>query len=265
MGERAPYSRVYWSIVDDPKFERVFDDDHHLATWLRLLIAADAIWPASPSMPVSARRASVKTLSDVGLVDLQANHRYRIHGLDAERGRRKDAATTRGPSGNQTVPEPNPVSSPDGPSRTRDAILGSSSDVSSLLGSASAREGLPNIDPATVEVVERLTGRSILQGGAKQLTELDRLCQDHGGETVRGALERIASGHEHLTLRQLVWPAMKLLEPMPSSRDVELADRQAEQDKHNDRVFEGMLARRMESWRRGVWHEEWGPEPGAAA
>jgi len=91
MTERA-YCRVYYSIKDDPKFEGIREDDHHLATWLRLLMAADAIWPASPDLPASARRASVRALVAAGLVDLLPGSRYRIHGLDAERGARRELA-----------------------------------------------------------------------------------------------------------------------------------------------------------------------------
>lgn len=110
MSERAAYSRVYWSIVDDPKFVSIYDDDHHLAAWLRVLLIADQAHPASAHLPTNVRRASVKALADAGLIDLQPNHRYRVHGLDAERERRKIAATSRGPAG-----QPPPTGSgPDG-------------------------------------------------------------------------------------------------------------------------------------------------------
>lgn len=108
MSERAPYSRVYWSIVDDPKFVPIYDDDHHMATWLRLLIAADALWPASCPIPGNARKSSVSALVKAGLIDLGTGYRFRVHGLDAERGRRRDAARTppkRGPNGTHTEPE----------------------------------------------------------------------------------------------------------------------------------------------------------------
>ena len=91
MTERA-YCRVYYSIKDDTKFDTIREDDHHLATWLRLLMVADALWPASPDLPASARRTSVKALVDAELIDLLPGRRYRIRGLDAERGARREAA-----------------------------------------------------------------------------------------------------------------------------------------------------------------------------
>lgn len=91
MNERANYSRVYWTIVDDPKFAAIFDDDHHLAGWLRMLLIADQAYPASGHLPTNVRRSSVKALADAGLVDLVADHRFRIHGLDAERAMRSQS------------------------------------------------------------------------------------------------------------------------------------------------------------------------------
>jgi len=112
MSERAAYSRVYWSIVDDPKFISIYDDDHHLASWLRLLLIADQAHPASAHLPANVRRQSVTALADCGLIDL-SGQRYRVHGLDAERERRRLAATnrpptTRDPSGTRPVPERDP-------------------------------------------------------------------------------------------------------------------------------------------------------------
>lgn len=90
--ERDPYSRVYWRAIDDPKFANVWDDDHALAAWLRLLVAADMAWPASATLYHGIRRSALKALTDAGLVDMQTGGRYRIHGLDRERNARSDAA-----------------------------------------------------------------------------------------------------------------------------------------------------------------------------
>jgi len=87
-----PYVRVYYSIIGDPKFASVYSDDHHLAWWLRLLLGADAIWPAPAPIPMGIRKGSLAELVRVGLVDMVGPHHYRIHGLDAERNRRSDAA-----------------------------------------------------------------------------------------------------------------------------------------------------------------------------
>ena len=88
--DRAPYSRVYHAIVDDPKFAAVYDDDRRLATWLRLLIVAEQAHPASAYIPTGTNRAAVTSLVDAGLIDLGSGSRFRIHGLDAERERRSE-------------------------------------------------------------------------------------------------------------------------------------------------------------------------------
>lgn len=89
MSDRAPYSRVYWSIVDDPKFADIYDDDRRLATWLRLLILADQSYPASAGIPLGTNQKALAALVDAGLVDRGTGNRFRIHGLDAERAKRR--------------------------------------------------------------------------------------------------------------------------------------------------------------------------------
>ena len=101
MSERQPYSRVYWSIIDDPKFATIYDNDHHLAAWLRLLLTHDQAHPSSGHVPAVIQRASLRALCDAGLIDV-TGRRFRVHGLDAERERRRIAATTRGPNGTRT-------------------------------------------------------------------------------------------------------------------------------------------------------------------
>jgi hypothetical protein len=94
-----PYCRVYWEAIDDPKFRDVWDDDGRLAWWLRLLVAADMAWPASANIPRRVKQPVLDSLVAAGLVDLENGDRYRIHGLDAERGGRArmaaDAAAAR--------------------------------------------------------------------------------------------------------------------------------------------------------------------------
>jgi hypothetical protein len=104
-----PYSRVYWEALDDPKFVDVWDDDHRLATWLRLLIAADMAWPASAALYHGVHRGSLKWLCDVYLVDMQPRGRYRIHGLDKERDARARKAANAAQSRYDRDAEPLPT------------------------------------------------------------------------------------------------------------------------------------------------------------
>jgi hypothetical protein len=83
-----PYVRVYYRIIDDERFTTVFDDDHRLACWLRLLLIADGTYPAPAPIPAGVKRAALGHLVDVGLVELAPGGRFRIHGMEAERGSR---------------------------------------------------------------------------------------------------------------------------------------------------------------------------------
>ena len=66
----GPYARLYLSLIDDEKFETIYDNDHHFAAWCRLLMIAEAAWPASGHLPRSTRRASIRALTDAGLIDI---------------------------------------------------------------------------------------------------------------------------------------------------------------------------------------------------
>jgi hypothetical protein len=100
MSDRK-YARVYHEIVDDPKFRRVYDDDAALATWLRMLLIADAMYPASAPMP--AETPAIAVLIRAGLVKRRPGNRYIVTGLEREREMRsqygRNAAAVRWQSG----------------------------------------------------------------------------------------------------------------------------------------------------------------------
>lgn len=120
MTATGPYVKVYQSIVDDPQFARVYGNDHALATWLRMLLIADAMWPASA--PMTSRNPTVRLLIDVGLVLQRPGNRYSIRGLDAERERRsaygRNAAAVRWQSERNAEVMPNRAEQ----SRTKQSI-----------------------------------------------------------------------------------------------------------------------------------------------
>jgi hypothetical protein len=122
-----PYSRVYWKVRSDERFVGIYSDDHHFATWVRLLIAAEAAWPEPADIPSTARRASLRALSDAGIIVLLDAGLFRVHGLDAERMRRQERAATAasarwmltGPVSNADGMQTHPVSNADGMPRAR--------------------------------------------------------------------------------------------------------------------------------------------------
>lgn len=125
------------------------------------------------------------------------------------------------------------------------------------------RAGLPNLTPEAIAVLEDKTGRPWSQAGDKQLGEYDRLVGDHGLERVAAAFDEVCqSMDERPTARQLVWPAMKAIEPMPSLRVVAEEADDEEQKARDRRRNEAVWNRRLE-WHRntGQWDDAWGPEP----
>ena len=88
----GPYSRIYWSVMDDTKFDDIRADMRHFGTWSLMLVVADMAYPAPAYIPPTAPKRSVQALVDAGLVDLLPGFRFRVHGLDAERGRRSQRA-----------------------------------------------------------------------------------------------------------------------------------------------------------------------------
>lgn len=88
-----PYSRVYHSVVDDPKFAEVFTDDRRLATWLRLLLLADSTYPQPTPLPRSASLAAVRHLVEVGLLSMVGKDHYRVCGMARERDGRSARAS----------------------------------------------------------------------------------------------------------------------------------------------------------------------------
>jgi hypothetical protein len=99
------------------------------------------------------------------------------------------------------------------------------------------REGLPHITAEVQGAGEAITGSGILTAGDKQLTELDRLVETHGADAVIGAFREIGKG----TWRQLVWGAMKRLEPIPAAPSTQ-ESRKAEAEEAERRRWERSLA-----------------------
>jgi hypothetical protein len=87
-----PYSRVYWSVMDDPKFDGIREDVRLFGSWSLMLVVADMAWPAPAFVPPTVPKACAVRLGAVHLIDLLDGHRYRVHGLDAERDKRSHSA-----------------------------------------------------------------------------------------------------------------------------------------------------------------------------
>jgi hypothetical protein len=107
MSERRPYSRVYWSILDDPKFDGIRAKPALLGSWTLLLVLADMAYPSPSFVPPTVTPKALAALANAGVVDCLSGGRYRLHGLQAERERRA-AAATRDPKRFPTAPQEGP-------------------------------------------------------------------------------------------------------------------------------------------------------------
>ena len=87
-----PYSRVYWSVLEDPKFDTIRGDVRLFGSWALMLVVADMAWPVPAFVPPSVPKAAIEQLAQCGLIDLLPGHLFRVHGLAAERERRSHSA-----------------------------------------------------------------------------------------------------------------------------------------------------------------------------
>jgi hypothetical protein len=170
-----PYVRVYYRIIDDPKFADVFDDDSRLACWLRLLLLADGTWPAPAPIPATVRRGPLQHLVRVGLIDLVPGGRFRIHGMDPERGERRakaqKAAATRYGTSSANGEQPQSTSSANAKQLADDTFMHSAPLLSTPLHSApNARESGDEKWTAAL-LVEELTRRTFGFGPGSKVFE----------------------------------------------------------------------------------------------
>jgi hypothetical protein len=87
-----PYSRMYWSVMDDPKFDGVREDVRLFGAWALFLLYADMSYPAPTYRPPTISIGVMNRLVAQGLVDELSGKRYRIHGLASEREMRSHNA-----------------------------------------------------------------------------------------------------------------------------------------------------------------------------
>lgn len=229
MSERAPYSRVYWSVMHDEKFDGIREDPRLVGSWLLLLITADMAYPSPAYLLPTVARSAVARLSEAGLVDLLEGHRYRIHGLDAERERRRSLATTRGPSGTRPGDRPVPVRDPLG-----DQAKQSQAETSRAEAPREDTVG----DPA--EAYWSLTGRFPTE---KPLAWIDDLTRKYGSDaTIRALVKAHTADRDSGTLLGRAQDVLR-----SEARQLDRAERDDEQARLREKRA---VPRVQEPWRQ---------------
>jgi hypothetical protein len=210
------YARLYHRFARE--FPAVYRDDHLLAWWTRLLIVADASWPMRQPIPRAVPGRVLTRLVDEGLV-IPDGDAYTVRGLDAERGRRAEAG--RAGAAMRWQSDGNANASADAmPNRAEQ----------SRTEQSTPRDGLPNLTPEAIRLLESKTGYLASQAGDRQLTEYDRLVGAHPLPDIHAAFTKLNPTGKAMTARQLVWSAVKVLEPFPDTKQLASAEREQENE-----------------------------------
>ncbi len=239
------YSKLYWRFAVE--FEEAFHDDAVLATWCRLLVAADIAYPQPVEVPRRVPEAVLEKLASMKLVKLLPGDRYEIRGMKAERERQRDhakaAATARwkkprnAPSSAprnarrsaQTMPREieskreNIESPPDGEDSMPSSFVGISDEIPPQSGGQARApdpdalrlqklaETLTQVPYAMANVYSGLGGKAV-----------EEQLKPYGFEKVSAAwttvAERVRAKGGKVTLRQLVLGADDVLNPVPSAK-----------------------------------------------
>ena len=121
------------------------------------------------------------------------------------------------------------------------AVGGSGAELSgALTGALSARDGLPHITPEVQAAAEAITGHGLLQAGHSPQTELDRLVEDHGSESVVAAFGEVSNGGR-LSWPQLVYRTRDHLEPLREERLTAKERKEAEREAARAWMLEGYV------------------------
>jgi hypothetical protein len=257
MSDRRPYSRIYWTVLEDAKFDAIRSDMRHFGSWSLMLVIADMAYPAPAFIPPTVPKASLAALVDASLVDLLPARMYRIHGLQTERERRA-AAATRDPRRHPPAPQPGPKRDPEGEQDETKAETRQSRDETD------ARAVGVDDDEARVFAFLARHGAAIRED-APLGRRLLGLIERRGTEDVLRRAGQMAKANGAMSDRQWVLGLENAIEAIPTPKEARTADVEEESRKHAERVQAEMHARRVERFRfTGEWDEAYGPRPEAA-
>lgn len=210
--QRDPYVRVYYSVVDDPKFAGMKLETK--GAWLDLLIAADSMYPAPAPLPRWLPKRIQVELTRRGIIDPVGSDHYRIHGLESERSKRSAA----GKSGANARWNANALPSQSEAIMPNDALRSTPSNSTPLRADArevdNQREGLPHLTPEAQAAITEASGLFVSTASDRVLTDLDGLVERQGAEAVSRAIARLRERGSR-TWQQFVYGARNDLEPIP--------------------------------------------------
>lgn len=192
-----PYSRLYWSVMDDPKFDGIREDCRLFGAWSLMLVVADMAWPAPAYIPPHVPRAAVARLATVELIDLLSGNRFRIHGLDAEREKRSHSARNAAASRWQSVRTPTRDADPmldETETRQRRAEAPQPRPIAETF----IRDGLLHVTPLVQDAWLDAAGLTLLGSGRFAQDTIDDSCRRHPESKVIAAILEARDSFTHI-------------------------------------------------------------------
>lgn len=245
---------VFYDIASE--YPAVYKNDTALATWLRLLMTADAIWPAPASIPRSANEDAIALLSQAGLLTIDGDE-YVVKGLDklrramSDKGRAGAEARWGGNANEDAIADASAMPSTaqhttvtaqhvDSPSLEGSHLLndeGSRSDErTTIQKQTDERFGDDHVRPefeALARKAEELTGtaNALRNPFGGYATTLLSLVDIHGLETTLAnmAMVRVQLGRR-MTIKELVFGTESLMTRPVSAAQAVKAEREQEVD-----------------------------------
>src|SRR5688572_16256060 len=222
--------------MDDPKFDGIREDVRILGSWTLLLLVADMAHPAPAFIPRTVPKTAVDRLSEAGLVDLLDGHRYRIHGLTAERGRRSEAARVGGIASGRSRTVERPLNE-----RGTKTNLDETSKAETSKDEQSTAPD-PWDDPEHEALVWLAKHGCDVRPGNGYHRKLVTAVEVHGVNALVGMMDRLAeAGTKHGDVKGFLFGAIDALDARnrPSLTELNKSDREADER----RAHQARLAR----------------------
>lgn len=262
----GPYSRVYWAVLDDRKFDAIRADMRHFGSWTLMLVVADMAYPAPAFIPPSVPKGSLTALVDAKLIELLPARMYRIKGLKSERESRSE----RGKAGAAARWQSNA-------NALRPQTDGNATGLLDETSKEETRRGIDEAETTARDSVDPDEGgvfAFLAQHGAaiRPDAPLGRrllgLMARRGAAAVLKEAEDMAKTEAVMSDRQWVLGLENGLEAIPTGRkSVDEAiheETAARTEARSAAIFDRMTARRLDYYRNtGLWPEEWGERPAA--
>lgn len=257
----GPYSRVYWSVLDDKKFDEIRADMRHFGSWTMMLVVAEMAYPAPAFIPPTVPRTSLQALAKAGLIDLLPARMYRVKGLKKER----EARSARGKVGADArwlgiADAMRPHS--DG-NATGLLAKQSKAETSKGLDENEQRARLGPSDDETMVLAFLANHGAFIRPESGFGQRVIGLIARRGLTAVIEEAERMAQAG-NLSDRQWVFGLEERLEDIPQAPRVDARTAAVDEAaaKRSNRVFDQMHARRIEWFKNtGEWNPDYGPEP----